>query len=70
MHNDDPRRRPGHRERGMARYSYTYQDLADACGCSVNAVSVAKSRGKFDPHDIVSVARWLRDRGALEKVEE
>lgn len=52
----------------MKRWSFTYADIAKACGISVGAVRKAASwRGKRPPRldmtDIVSFASFLQDHG-------
>jgi hypothetical protein len=59
LHEDDPRNKRGHKERGPARYSFTYQDLAEAVGLKARSVRNAKVRGEFDWTDLVSVARYI-----------
>jgi len=70
MHPDDPRSNYKHRERGPRRFSYTYQDLADAVGLKLSTVRQHHrgSDGKrFE--DLARTGDWLykqRVRGAPE----
>ena len=58
------RQHPNYKERGPARYTYTYEDLALITGMKVASLHVAKSRGDFDIKDLVSVAEYIcRKRG-------
>lgn len=47
----------------MRRFSYTYQDMADASGRSVEAVRVDVARGAVDAGDLrgvgLYITRWL-----------
>jgi hypothetical protein len=68
LHEDDPRNKYKHRERGPARYPYTYRDLAEAVGLKLRSVQNAKSRGEFAWDDMVSVARYIgQHRGWITK---
>ena len=40
------------------RFSFTYDDLAQATGRSVAALRILASRGAFDPEDFVSVVAF------------
>jgi hypothetical protein len=60
----DPRLNPGHRERGPARFTFTYQDIADLTGMTVAAVRNAASATKrvpaeLNPRDLASVVRFI-----------
>jgi uncharacterized protein YjcR len=48
--------------RSPTRFSFTYEDIADAYGCSVAAVRKHAQRGKFDPSDLVSVLEFIQHR--------
>lgn len=60
----DPRVNPRHRERGPARFTFTYQDIADLTGMTVAAVRNAASATKrgaaeLNPRDLASVVRFV-----------
>jgi len=48
--------------RSPKRFSFTYEDIADAYGCSVAAIRKHAQRGKFDPHDLVSILEFVQQR--------
>lgn len=53
----------GHRERGLKRFTYTYQDLANLYGVGIRTIRnwVAGSGQPFDPSDLESVCRlWCK----------
>jgi hypothetical protein len=59
-----------HRERGRAKYTFTYEDIATAAGVSLKTVrnAAAKHEGhaELDPRDLESVIRFvLRRRSDL-----
>lgn len=67
----DPRRRPGHRERGPKRYSYTVHEVARVLGCSVRWVYQLRQRGALNLDSLESVVtvaaeRRARTRGAVQ----
>ncbi len=56
---EDPRHNPKHKERGEARYSYTYRQLSKLLGLRVVTLYSAQSRGDFDIKSIESVAHYI-----------
>ena len=48
--------------RSPTKFSFTYEDLADASGCSIAAVRKHAQRGNFDPSDLISVLEFLQQR--------
>lgn len=48
--------------RSPTKFSFTYEDIADVYGCSVAAVRKHAQRGKFDPHDLVSILEFVQRR--------
>lgn len=63
-HPKDPREvwKGRHRERGEARFSFTYSDIARAAGVSKKTVQNAASRGEVDPDDLESVIAFVVNR--------
>lgn len=52
-----------HRERGRAKYSFTYEDIARVSNVSVKTVrNSAVHRAELDPHDLESVIRFVLRR--------
>lgn len=59
----DPRIKfPKHKERGPARHSFTYNDLAELLGCKVGTLYNARHRRELDPMDIESVVNYVAPR--------
>ena len=48
--------------RSPTKFSYTYEDVANALGCSVQAARKHAQRGNFDPNDLLSVLEFLNER--------
>ena len=42
------------------KFHYNYQDLAEAIGCSVEAVRKHAQRGNFDPDSLVSILEFIK----------
>ena len=51
-----------HRERGEGKWRYGYSDIARATGLKRSTVMSYAARGKFDPTDLASVARFIAAR--------
>jgi hypothetical protein len=55
-----------HRERGRAKYTFTYEDIATAAGVSLktvrNAASKHEGHAELDPRDLESVIRFVLKR--------
>jgi hypothetical protein len=65
----DPRQNPGHRERGPKRFSFTYEDIAQAAGIAVGSVknAAAGRHATLDPNRLESVVEFInRRRGRQE----
>lgn len=45
--------------RSPAKFSFTYEDIAQARGCSTEAARKHAQRGSFDPHDLMSVLEFI-----------
>jgi hypothetical protein len=46
--------------RSPTRFSFTYEDLANAMGCSVDATRKHAQRGNFDPRNLTSVLEFIQ----------
>jgi hypothetical protein len=44
------------------KFSFTYGDLAEAAGLSVEAARKHAQRGNFDPNDLLSVLEFIQHR--------
>jgi len=44
------------------RFSFTYEDISRAIGCTPEAVKKHAQRKNFDPTDLISVLEFIRDR--------
>lgn len=44
------------------KFKYTYQDIADITGLSLHTIWKYAQLGKFDPHSLESVARFIIKR--------
>ena len=44
------------------KFSFTYSDLAEAAGLSVEAARKHAQRGNFDPNDLLSVLEFIQIR--------
>jgi hypothetical protein len=52
-----------HGERDRSRlWAYGYAGIAELAGCPVEAVRDAVTRKRFDPGDLLDVARWVQER--------
>jgi hypothetical protein len=52
-----------HGERDRSRlWAYGYAGIAELAGCPVEAVRDAVTRKRFDPGDLLDVARWVQAR--------
>lgn len=52
-----------HRERGRAKYSFTYEDLARVANVSVKTVrNAAVHHADLDPHDLESIIGFVLRR--------
>jgi hypothetical protein len=58
-----------HGERDRSRlWAYGYAGIAELAGCPVEAVRDAVTRKRFDPGDLLDVARWVQERRARQTV--
>ena len=48
--------------RSPTRFSFTYEDVADAAGCSIEAARKHAQRGNFNPNDLVSILEFIQER--------
>jgi len=48
--------------RSPTKFSFTYEDLAEAAGCSIAAARKHAQRGNFDPNDLLSVLEFIQIR--------
>jgi hypothetical protein len=46
--------------RSPSKFSFTYEDVASAVGCSTAAVRKHAQRGNFDPNDLISVLEFIQ----------
>jgi hypothetical protein len=46
--------------RSPTRFSFTYEDLAQAIGCSIEAARKHAQRGNFNPNDLMSVLEFIQ----------
>lgn len=63
------RSHPNHKERGPAKWYYTYEDIADLTGLKLASVYNARSRGEFDPDDFDSVIRFIAPRLRTQRLD-
>ena len=54
--------------RSPTKFSFTYEDVAEAAGCSIQAARKHAQRGNFDPNDLVSILEFIQHR--LSKKDE
>lgn len=48
--------------RSPTKFSFTYEDLAEAAGLSIEAARKHAQRGNFDPNDLLSVLEFIQIR--------
>lgn len=48
--------------RSPTRFSYTYEDVAQAMGCSIAAARKHAQRGHFNPQDLMSVLEFIQTK--------
>jgi hypothetical protein len=46
--------------RSPTRFSFTYEDFAQAMGCSIEAARKHAQRGNFDPKNLMSVLEFIQ----------
>jgi len=46
--------------RSPTRFSFTYEDIAQAMGCSIEAARKHAQRGNFDPKSLMSVLEFIQ----------
>lgn len=46
--------------RSPTRFSFTYEDFAQAFGCSIEAARKHAQRGNFNPNDLMSVLEFIQ----------
>jgi len=62
--------------RSPTRFSFTYEDVAEVAGCSIEAARKHAQRGNFNPNDLLSILEFIQERlhknndGLAELVEE
>jgi hypothetical protein len=54
--------------RSPTRFSFTYEDFAQAMGCSIEAARKHAQRGNFDPKNLMSVLEFIQVK--LTKVDD
>lgn len=56
-----PEKKKGFGEgRSPTRFSFTYEDFAQALGCSIQAARKHAQRGNFDPNNLMSVLEFIQ----------
>jgi len=48
--------------RSPTRFSFTYEDFAQALGCSIEAARKHAQRGNFDPNNLMSVLEFIQHK--------
>lgn len=48
--------------RSPTRFSFTYEDFAQAMGCSIEAARKHAQRGNFNPKDLMSVLEFIQTK--------
>jgi hypothetical protein len=48
--------------RSPTRFSFTYEDFAQARGCSIEAARKHAQRGNFNPKDLMSVLEFIQTK--------
>lgn len=59
--------------RSPTKFSYTYESIAQALGCSIQAARKHAQRGNFDPKNLLSVLEFIKARlqdAPLEEVSD
>lgn len=46
--------------RSPTRFSFTYEDFAQAIGCSIEAARKHAQRGNFDPKNLMSILEFIQ----------
>jgi len=59
MNDKNPRKDPRHKERSYTKYYYTYVDIAEVLGVSVDRVRHLKSEGKLEPASLKSIINYI-----------
>lgn len=48
--------------RSPTKFSFTYEDFAQAIGCSIEAARKHAQRGNFNPKDLMSVLEFIQTK--------
>lgn len=48
--------------RSPTKFSFTYENVAEAAGCSTEAARKHAQRGNYDPNDLLSVLEFIQHR--------
>lgn len=58
-----PRQKKGFGEgRSPTRFSFTYEDVAQALGCSIQAARKHAQRGNYDPNNLMSILEFIQHK--------
>lgn len=55
-----PKKRGFGEGRSPTRFSYTYEDVAQALGCSIQAARKHAQRGNYDPNSLMSILEFIQ----------
>jgi hypothetical protein len=48
--------------RSPTRFSFTYEDVAQALGCSIQAARKHAQRGNYDPNNLMSILEFIQHK--------
>lgn len=48
--------------RSPTRFSFTYEDIAQAMGCSIEAARKHAQRGNYNPKDLMSLLEFIQTK--------
>ena len=48
--------------RSPTRFSFTYEDVAEVAGCSIEAARKHAQRGNYDPNNLLSILEFIQVR--------
>jgi hypothetical protein len=55
--------------RSPTRFSFTYEDFAQAMGCSIEAARKHAQRGNYNPKDLMSVLEFIQTKLSKDNTE-
>lgn len=55
--------------RSPTRFSFTYEDFAQAMGCSIEAARKHAQRGNYNPKDLMSVLEFIQTKLSKDSTE-